>query len=56
MAKQQTFAEKSKAKKKDDHVSVKVIKGYTSEIGSVRFLEKMVRIDDISQIDKIDIN
>lgn len=57
MAKKQTFAEKAKkAKKTVDKISVKVIKGYTSEIGSTRFLEKMVKIDDISQIEKIDIN
>ncbi len=57
MAKKQTFAEKAKkAKKTDDQISVRVIKGYTSEIGSTRFLEKMVKIDDISQIEKIDIN
>lgn len=57
MAKKQTFSDKvKKSKGGDGSVSVKVIKGYVSEIGSTRFLEKMVHIDDISQIDKIDIN
>ncbi|MBR3090858.1 MAG: hypothetical protein IKH10_02555 [Bacteroidetes bacterium] len=56
MAKQQTFSDKAKKTKSADKVSVKVIKGYVSEIGSVRFLEQMVKIDDISQADKVDIN
>ncbi|MGI6370577.1 MAG: hypothetical protein GX372_09395 [Ignavibacteria bacterium] len=57
MAKQKTFSDKmKKGKGGDGTISVKVIKGYVSEIGSTKFLEKMVHIDDISQIDKIDIN
>lgn len=55
MAKTQTFADKLN-KKKDTKVTVKVIKGFTSEIGSTRFLEKMVKLDDISQVSSIDIN
>ena len=56
MAKTQTFADKVNKKKGDGRIAVKVIKGYTSEIGSTRFLEKIVMIDDIANIDKIDIN
>lgn len=56
MAKQQTFLDKTKKSKVVEKVSVKVIKGYVSEIDSVRFLEQIVKIDDISQIDKVDIN
>ena len=56
MAKQQTFGDKLKKKKGDDKITVKVIKGYQSEIGSTRFLEKFVKIETIDQIDKIDIS
>lgn len=56
MAKQQTFGDKLKKKKGDDKISVKVIKGYKSEIGSTRFLEKFVKIDSMDQIDTVDIN
>ena len=56
MAKQQTFSDKLNKKKGDSRVAVKVIKGFTSEIGSTRFLEKIVMLDDIAKIDKIDIN
>lgn len=55
MAKTQTFGDKLKKKKGDDKVSVKVIKAYRSEVGTTRFLEKFVKIDDMTQIDKIDI-
>ncbi len=56
MAKQQTFGDKLKKKKGDDKISVKVVKAYRSEIGSTRFLEKFVKIDDMAQIDKVDVN
>ncbi len=56
MAKQQTFGDKLKKKKGDDKISVKVIKGYRSEIGTTRFIEKFVKIDSIDQIDKIDVS
>lgn len=56
MAKTQTFGDKLKKKKGDDKISVKVIKGYRSEIGSTRFLEKFVKIDSMDQIDKVDIS
>jgi hypothetical protein len=54
MAKKQTFADKTKAKA-TEKISVKVIKGYTSEIGSTRFIEKIIRVDDLSELNKIDI-
>lgn len=56
MAKTQTFADKVNKKKGDGRVAVKVIKGFTSEINSTCFLEKIVIIDDVANIDKIDIN
>ena len=57
MAKTQTFGDKVKKKKSDDErVSVKVIKGINSDRGSVRFIEKMVKVDNLDQLEKIDIN
>ena len=56
MAKAQTFTDKLSKKQKDTRVSVKVIKGFTSEIGSTRFIEKVVKIDDLAQLTKLDIN
>jgi len=56
MAKTQTFSDKLSKKQQDPRVSVKIIKGFTSEIGSTRFVEKVVKIDDLGQIEKLDIN
>ncbi len=58
MAKQQTFGDKVKKKKQTDtKVSVKVIKGIKSpEKGSVRFITKIVKVDNVEQLDKVDIN
>ena len=56
MAKTQTFSDKLNKSKQAIKPTVKVIKGFTSEIGSTRFLEKVVKVDDLSQLDKLDIN
>ena len=56
MAKAQTFSEKLNKKQQEAKSFVKVIKGFTSEIGSTRFVEKVVKIDDLSQLEKLDIN
>ncbi len=56
MAKQQTFGNKSKSKKGDEKPVVKIIKGFKSEDGTPRFLEQFVKLDDISQVEKVDIN
>ena len=53
MAKQQSFADKSKAKKKGDGVTVKVIKTVKTGSGSYKFNEKLVRLDDISKVSEI---
>ncbi len=53
MAKQQSFADKAKAKKKDSSVSVKLIKAIKSSKGSYKFNEKFVKLDDISKISEI---
>ncbi|MDR0926522.1 MAG: hypothetical protein LBO69_01985 [Ignavibacteria bacterium] len=56
MAKVQTFSDKLKSKKTDTRIPVKIIKGFSSEIGSTRFLEKVVKVDDLNQLSNIDIN
>ncbi|MCS6808901.1 MAG: hypothetical protein RML40_09495 [Bacteroidota bacterium] len=55
MAKAQTFGDKSK-KVKDTTLNVKVIKGYRSEKGTIKFVTRFVRVNDVSQVDKIDIS
>ena len=53
MAKQQTFADKAKAKKKTTGVSVKLIKAVKSSKGNIKFSEKFVKLDDISKVTQI---
>jgi hypothetical protein len=50
MAKAIGFADKLKAKKKDSHVNVKLIKAVKSAKGTIKFNEKFVRLDDISKV------
>ncbi len=51
MAKQQSFGDKSKKKSGPQKISVKVIKAFRSETGTVKFVERFVKVDDISQVD-----
>ncbi len=53
MAKSQSFADKSKGKKRVDHIAVKLIKSVKSDKGTYKFNEKFVRLDDISKVTKI---
>jgi hypothetical protein len=53
MAKQQTFADKAKAKKKEAGITVKLIKTVKTEKGTYKFNERFVRIDDISKVGEI---
>jgi len=53
MAKQQTFADKAKTKKKSDGVSVKLIKTVKTSKGSYKFNERFVKLDDISKVGEI---
>lgn len=53
MAKQQSFADKSKVKKKSDGVNIKLIKTIKTDKGSYRFNERFVKIDDISKVTTI---
>ena len=56
MAKTQTFGDKLKKKKLDTTINIKVIKGYKSDEGTTKFVERFVKVNDLSEIDKIDIN
>ncbi|MBZ0200612.1 MAG: hypothetical protein K8H86_12145 [Ignavibacteriaceae bacterium] len=53
MDKSQSFADKSKAKKKEVGVNVKVIRAMKSEKGTIKFNEKFVKLDDISKVTDI---
>jgi len=53
MAKQQTFADKAKAKKKDVGITVKMIKTIKTEKGSFKFNEKFVKLDDINKVTEL---
>jgi hypothetical protein len=51
MAKAQTFGDKTKKKSGPQKISVKVIKAFRSEAGNVKFVERFVKVDDLSQVD-----
>jgi len=53
MAKQQSFADKARAKKKESGVTVKLIKTVKTEKGTYKFNERFVRLDDISKVGDI---
>ncbi|MGE5797468.1 MAG: hypothetical protein ACM34O_07370 [Ignavibacteria bacterium] len=53
MAKQQSFAEKAKGKKKDTGVNVKLIKTVKTDKGTYKFNERFVKLDDISKVSQI---
>jgi len=56
MAKQQSFGDKLKKKKQEDFTNVKVVQGLQSELrGTVRFVELMVKVKDLNELEKIDI-
>jgi len=57
MAKQQTFADKVKKKTKTDSgYYVKVIKGYWTENGTLRFFHKFVKVNDLNELSNVDIS
>lgn len=56
MAKAQTFGDKLKKKKVAEKPVVKVIKGFKEELGNTKFIEQFVKVDDFSELDKIDIS
>jgi hypothetical protein len=56
MAKAQSFGDKAKGKVKDTSLNVKVIKGFRSEKGSIKYLTRFVKVKDVAEVDKIDIS
>lgn len=57
MAKQQTFADKVKKKTRTEvGYNVKVIKGYRTEQGNLRFFYKFVRVNDLNELANVDIS
>ncbi|MEJ5262089.1 hypothetical protein [Ignavibacterium sp.] len=53
MAKQQSFADKAKGKKKVDFVMVKVVKSVKTDKGTFKFNEKFVKLPDLSKVTDI---
>ncbi|MCX7929405.1 MAG: hypothetical protein N2663_01610 [Chlorobi bacterium] len=54
--KQQSFADKvKKLHREDSKINVRVIKAYRTPDGAIKFFERFVKVDDQSQLDKIDI-
>jgi hypothetical protein len=53
MAKQQSFADKAKGKKKQDFTMVKVVKSISTDKGTFKFNERFVKLSDISKITEI---
>lgn len=56
MAKQQTFADKSKGKKGDTRINVRVIKAFRTTEGPTKFVERFIKVNDLPEIDKLDIS
>lgn len=56
MAKAQTFGDKLNKNKAVDRPVVKVIKGFKDESGNTRFVEQFVKVNDMSEVTKLDIN
>ncbi|MBM2815091.1 MAG: hypothetical protein HW421_1853 [Ignavibacteria bacterium] len=56
MAKAQSFGDKLKKKKVDTKINLKVIKWYRCpNRGTLRTLERFVKIDDLAECEKIDV-
>jgi len=53
MAKQQSFSDKLKKKKKSDLLSVKFIKAVKSPAGSYKFNEKFVQVEDLNKLSEV---
>jgi hypothetical protein len=53
MAKQQSFSDKAKSKRKELGVNVKLIKTVKTNKGTFKFNERFVRLDDINKVTDI---
>lgn len=56
MAKKQTFGDKMGKGKGADKPVVKVIKGFKDDQGTTRFVEQFVKVNDMNEVTKLDIN
>ncbi len=50
MAKQQSFGDKVKGKKKDAGITVKFVKTVKGDKGAYKFQERFVKLDDINKV------
>lgn len=53
MAKQQSFADKSKSKSRSNFVTVKFVKAVKTDRNSYKFQEKLVKLTDISKVTEL---
>ena len=53
MAKQQSFSDKLKKKKKNDLITVKFIKSMKTEGGNYKFNEKFVQLEDLNKLSEV---
>lgn len=53
MAKQQSFSDKLKKKKKNDLLSVKFIKAIKTPAGNYKFNEKFVQVEDLNKLSEV---
>ncbi|MCC6584485.1 MAG: hypothetical protein IT271_12340 [Chitinophagales bacterium] len=45
-----------KKQKVDTRINVQVIKAYRSDKGTVKYIERFVKVEDVNQAEKIDIS
>lgn len=53
MAKQQSFSDKLKKKKKNDLITVKFIKSMKTVGGNYKFNEKFVQLEDLNKLSEV---
>lgn len=53
MAKQQSFSDKLKKKKKNDLITVKFIKSMKTAGGNYKFNEKFVQLEDLNKLSEV---
>lgn len=53
MAKQQSFGDKSKSKKQQSGVNVKVVKAMKSTKGTFKFNERFIKLESVDKVTEI---
>lgn len=56
MAKTQTFGDKMGKKAGPQKMTVKVVRGFRGPNGTIKIKDRLVQVDDLGQIDKMDFN